>query len=801
MAKKNSSKTATEKAISSSEPRTISFRSWQGVSYVDSPLEWDPLQSGPEMFRQTNLPQNFLMVQNNLNTSDTMAVETRQDSVVIGEAPEGLTFTGVGTVYKHWIFLVATDGTLERIVYRDLLSDDPSSFTAIDAYKNNSKVTAGLRFLEIGFYESNLVATAVNDENTLIAMDDDYTGTYGELFLAKVETGSDDSSISIKGMNWSSHTDSRNNAVVNTPQIYTASGDKPSVSPEIIVHGMEYSADGSNLDAPVRIEVKFCYTSRLGSSLTQDDADCATMYVELSPALWTTKKYVTIRPHDREASSPATVLNSIDGVDIYAREQENLDWVFVGHVDATRNKITAQAAADRWYYNWYGNMTDVTQWVTAQLMPPTENTSHGPDASYFYCIDSRMYFWGTPSKPYRLWIGGNPGAEFSVARGLGGGWVDIEPGSGYDVKGVCKWKTVQGSNIVTIMCGNRNTAKVKRFNLVETNLTFTNEVAYKSYMYEEVSNVVGCNSRWGFGVYDEGLYSLSRYGLMLTTMAMEYNAQMRNQEVSAPISPIFTERLGKRLRDGRMVCVNGIIYIALSEEEQEDEPIGLDNVMLCYNIGLKSWYTWTHDQTYSHGKGEDPDKIVHILPVDSDEFPEGLGAITESQVRLYPVTGIQETVVPEFDVLLETAELMPRMPMQAFWYVQQMELRFDYFVGDPDDPATVLIEGVDYYGRSFSIEKKLNIKSRGHHGKTGEQRNYIEWIRIDKIVESLRLRIKGHARFRLTHMNMKIYQQADTIGTPYGFDARDTYADRHGNDHVIHHYIDDYNNLRRAVIS
>jgi hypothetical protein len=289
---------------------------------------------------------------------------------------------------------------------------------------------------------------------------------------------------------------------------------------------------------------------------------------------------------------------------------------------------------------------------------------------------------------------------------------------------------------------------------------------------------------------------------MLTTMAMEYNAQMRNQNISNQISPIFTERLGKRLRDGRMTCIDGIIYIALSEDADPplEEPVALDNVIICYHIGLKAWYTWTHDEVYGTDSG-DPDRILHILPIDSDEHVEGLGAITETQIRLYPTTGIQDALVPEFQVLLETGEMMPKMPMQVFFYVQQLELRFDYFVGDPDDPATVLIEGVDYYGRPFTIEKKLNIKSRGHHGRTGEMRDYVEWIRIDKIAESMRLRIKGKARFRLTHMNMKLYQQADVIGTPYGFDAKDTYRGRHGKEHVIHHYIDDYNNLRRAVVS
>lgn len=786
MAKKNSSKTATEKAISSSEPRVMSFRNWQGVNFVDAPLTWDPLQSGKDAFRQTNLPQNFFMVQNNLVTTETLAVETRQDSKVIGRCPGEFVFTGVSAIYKKWIFMAVrytgSQDQYECIFYRDITNDAVGRWSILVIEIDGTQNPRNCTIEEIGFFESNIVVTVRDARPNPDA---------GVLLLAKVTVPANESSITIKGMDWSTQEETRENIIVDTPKVCPVT-DRPSVAPRLTPRGGMVSSSQYSTKTPTRIEVKFCYTNRLGSTLTHLDENCATLYVEMSPALWTTKKFVYISPESGESAEHSTAT----GVDIYARENDNLDWVFIGHVETTPAKITNGT----WGYNWYGNMTDITQWINVQLMVPTDNTTHGPDASHFSCHDSRIYYWGMPSKPYRLWIGGNPGAEFSTARGLGGSWIDIEPGSGYDIMGTAKWKTVQGSNIVTIMCGNSNTNKVKRFNLVETNLALTDKDTYKSYMYEEVANVVGCNSRWGYGVYDDGLYSLSRYGLMLTTMAMEYNAQMRNQNVSAPIAPIFTDRLGKRLKDGRMVCIDGVIYIALSEDEQhESEPVSLDNVMICYDIGLKAWYTWTHDETLLGSP--DPDHILHIMAIDSDQHHEGLGAITSRYVILYPVTGIQKATVPPFQVLLETPELMPRMPMQAFWYVQQMELRFDYFVGDPDDPATVLLEGVDYYGRSFTIEKKLNVKSRGNHGLEGEQRNYIEWIRIDKIVESLRVRIKGNARFRLTHMNMKIYQQSDTIGTPYGFDARDTYVDRHGNDHVIHHYIDDYNNLRRAVVS
>lgn len=785
MAKKNSSKTATEKAIQSSEPKVMSFRGWKGVNYVDSPLTWNPLESGKDRFRQTDLPANFLMVQNNLITTPLLGVETRDDSIDVGNVPDNGMFTGISGVYKHWLFCVVRTQTgqsfTDSIYYRDLLDDISEPWqkitTKIGAYEDPS----GYSIDEIGFFEGNLVATARNDQS-------------GCLLLADIETANDDADIEINGVNWFQSEDwDQEPHIVDTPEIID-----PDFPVNLEAVNMQSSQSPEDIDAPVRVEVCFCYTNRLGSTLTNSDVNTgniATLYVELSPALWTTKRYVKI-------SSPGNDMNivsgsSISGIDFYARDTENIDWVFVGHID-----VTPDAQGVAWEYNWYGNMSDISQWLNSQLMVPTENTTHGPDATHFECHDSRVYYWGMPSKPYRLWIGGNPGAEFSVARGLGGAWVDIEPGSGYDIKGTAKWKTAAGANIVTIMCGNRNTTKVKRFNLVETNLSITNEVTYKSYMYEEVSNVVGCNSRWGYGVFADGLYSLSRYGLMLTTMAMEYNNQMRNQEVSGAIKPIFSERLGKRLRDGRMVYIDGVIYIALSEETQhEGEPISLDNVILCYDTGLQAWYTFTHDQVYGGARGQDPDLIHHILAIDSDEFIEGLGVITDSQVRLYPTTGIQEDTVPEFQIILESGEMMPKMPMQAYNYVQQLEFRFDYLVGNPSDPATILIEGVDYYGRQFTIEKKINLRSRGNHGLRGEQRDYVEWVRVEKICESLRIRIKGHVRFRLTHINARLYTQSDRIATPYGFDASDKFYNRHHGETKIHHYINDYDNLRRALVT
>jgi len=833
MARKNSSKTATEKAIQASEPRVLSYRNWNGVSYVDAPLTWQPLETARYAHQQTNLPKNYLMVQNNLVTTDTLSIETRMDSHIIGVTLDNFKFTGVCCMFHKWLFCAIRyddpDSWYERIIFRDTnitgsatwgyLNDngytweDLSTMRWIDvvelqklnsndwntiklAYSDdviNSDVSTGYdpphwEIGEIGAYEDNLIVTAFNRRTQK-----------GAVFVAKLNYDEINDTITIQTTNWFTNS-LISSIVISNPTVAdpVEASDKPVLS----VVGMSYGSTASEgtvnpdtgaiTDAhAVRIEVCYAYTTRFGSTLP---SDVTTIYTEFSPTLWSSARYVKV---SRNNDPNVHLGTGITGIDFYARDTENTNLVFVGHIDVDPGENSTS-----WSYTWLGNMTDIGQWTNSQLSVPVKNDTCGPSARHFAVHDSRLYYWGDPLYPYRLYIGGNPGSELSVARGLGGAWVDIEPGSGYEVKGTAKWKTVSGANIVTIMCGNANTTNVKRFNLVETNITITNEISYKGYMYEEVSNVVGCNSRWGYGVYTDGLYSFSRYGLMLTTMAMEYNSQMKSENISSIIQPVFTDRIGERLKNSRMVCIDDVIYLALSEGGNPGGTVRLDNVIFCYDIDKKSWYTFTHDEKIGYDFGEDPDVIHHIFAVDSDQAIEGLGVITDNYVFLYPTTSEQNAITPYFNVLLETGELMPKEPMQALTYVQQLEFRFDYFISDPNEPPTILVEGTDYYGRSFSIEKQLNCRGgRNNHGKTTEMRNYIEWIRIDKYVESLRIRIKGKARFRLTHFNMKFYMQQDVIGTQYGFDAHDHYLDAHGTEFQIHHYINDYNNLRRALVS
>lgn len=784
MAKKNSSKTATEKSISASEPRIQVFYKWQGVNFKDAPLTWQTSDFGHSRHRQGDLRPNYLVVQNNLVTDDAGSVSTRPDSELIGEPPSGWTFTGVSIMYHRWLVAAVRrpctaeeDGVFaEMVVWRDVNTggSDDWGWTEVHLIDADDGLDPlDYQITELAYFEDNLIAM------TLHPSDSGDGSLDAEMFRSRI----------IHGESWGAGADGIYKVEDGIAFIDTDTDDDlmrsakkitdPTTAPTVRAIGMQGQSGGTPPSwATTRLDIVYCYTNEYGSTLPSSNT---TFYTDYDIVSWSTSRYIVISGSVDVPDAPAS---RITGVDIYTSLDNKTTKAFIGHVDF--NGHAAQGS--NWSYIYLGAMADVSSWTNVQLKLPEENDTQGVHASHVGIHDSRLYFWGDPQHPYRLYIGGNPGSELSVARGLGGAFVDIEPGTGYEVMGTAKWKTVSGASIVTIMGGNPNTNMVKRFNLVETNITITNEVQGKGYMYEEVSNVVGCNSRWGYGVFADGLYSLNRYGLMLTTMAMEYNSQMRNQNVSEVIQPIFTERLGDRLKDARMVFIDDILYIVLSEPHSTDEPENLDQIVLCYDLGAKAWYTFSCDQDLK-APGE---LILHAFAVDSDEHVEGLGLVTSEQILLYPTTGIQEAVAPGFNVLLETGELAASTPIQQHMFVSQLELRFDWFVGE----AMVYVEGTDYYGRPFCVEKHLNRK-----GLSGEKRQWTEWIRLDRIVESYRVTLIGQARFRLVSINAKAYVEAKRIGMSYGFDAHDHYRGRHGQEAQHHHYIRDYNNLRRAIVT
>ena len=800
MAKKHSSKTATQEALQAANPKIQVFDKWAGVNFKDAPLGWEVEEPSTKFYQhhQTDLPFNNFLIQNNMVTDMSDSVSTRFDSEVIATTPDffgdpwninyELYFTGVAYLYRHWIFAAFSNEAHEDqiVAFKDINSqqtDDWYYLPRLSSSLEQTGTTGKTEVYEIDTYENKLFilskapANNVNAKCVVYTCDIDYNEK-SDLMTLDGKGAAQYLAVTAKAENYI---------------------DDPTYMPEIEVYGLEENqwwlppdddqdaTPPPEKDVAKRYTICYSYNNMWGST---NLSPSRTVWLYEDAWSFTSEVYLKIIERHKPMNVGAT------GVEIWVNEDEHQDWVLATNFavkDSTRT----------WSINWYGAMENTDSDSLAAKRWPQENTTWGPIARHFTHIDSRLYWWGDPDKPYRLTVGGDVGTELSVARGNNGGWVDIEPGTGFVIQGVCKWKTASGANIVTLLCGHPNTSQVKRFNLVEMTSTFTNEIQTKGWEYEEVSNVVGCNSRWGYGVFADGLYSVARYGLMLTTMAMEYNNQMRNQKVSEVIDPIFTERLGYRLNDARMVYIDGIIYLILSETGNPQEPQNLDNVILCYDTGKKAWYTFTHREPriVNHVTGAkvwDVKPLLHAMPIDSERHVEGLGVISKDAITLYPSTGIQEVSKPEFDIMLETGELCSRVPMQAPYYVEQLEFRFDYFIGD----AECEIEGVDYYGRKFKIYKKFG-KGNGADGdpENIEKRTYVEWIRVQKLVEFFRIRIKGKCRCRLTHIICKAYLYNNLIGTPYGFDAQDTFINRHGDPEPIHHYIDSYNNLRRAIVT
>ena len=702
MAKKKS--TATQKAMTSSEPRVMSLRQWAGINVIEKSPGWNPLESEFAEPNQTDLQDSFLMVQNNCLCTVSKTIETRDDDMLLATAPEGVSLTGVVCLQKDNLIAAFDDGSIRLHV----LGEDPATWAQVPVTDPDGD--GEHQWTEIGYYA-----------DTLICLSDE-----AECFIGHL------GGLTTDGV--------KSQRLIPDP---TA---QATLTPMGTLETGEVS----------RIQMTYVYTNVFGSTLR---APVSTIYTNSSPVEWSAAKYLRI-------NGTAPTGYDITGVDVYFTMDDNTEFAFAGHVTLTDGGA--------WSFNWLGALADTSQWTNVSLELPTENTTKGVNARHLTHIDGRLYFWGGDLE-YRLYIGGNPGNELSVARGVGGAFVDIEPGTGTHVECVLKHKTYSASSIVTVLCGNPNTEQVKRFNLLETNVTVTNELTSKGYMTEEVSNVVGCNSRWGAGVFEDGLYAVSRYGLALTTHAMEYNNQLRVGYASDQIKPIFTDRLGKRLNNARLVYVDGIVHLVLGEEESDN----LDPVIFCYDISAKAWWT------YTYGTKE---KILHVFAVDSQDHEEGCGVITPSKVALIPTTGPKLDTSPNFgDCYLLTGELSVRLPPNETCYLAQVELDFDYFVGE----AEVVVTGVDYYGRRFEVRKTVTYDEMVLNLQT--------WLRVDKLVRTYHLSLKGPARFRLTQVLQKTYTQSSKINLVYGFDAWGQTRDHYDNTGAFDH-IDSYSNLYHAIV-
>lgn len=508
-------------------------------------------------------------------------------------------------------------------------------------------------------------------------------------------------------------------------------------------------------ECPFRLGIQYTYVNEFGPTLA---SDILTFWASKPSTEWSSNAYLTITGYN-------VIIESTKAVEIYYLEDEFQTPNFLARVDVAYNT--------KWSYNWLGYLADTSMWSTANLTLPTQNHTQGVPASYFTQHDGRLYFWGNEDMPNRLWIGGNAGNVLSVSTGTGGGFVDVEPGSGQEIRMVPKYKTQSGNSIVTILCDSKNSSHEHRHNLLENNISLSSEQNVKGWQTEKVNGTVGCKSFRGAGVWADGLYAISRYGLALTTMTMEYNSQLRVQYVSDPIEPVFLEQYGRQLKNSVLLCVNDIIYMCFGKDIDGSDDNYLDNVIFCYDIDRKAWWTYTIDI-------DEP--ILNLINIDYEGSQEGIGIITPNRVCLLPTTKTDRGKLVDF--LIETGELSTAIPQQNMQHLTQLEFCFDYFVGS----ARIEVTCIDQFGRKIETSKEIT-RSELDYGVH-------EYMRIDQRVRSYKIVIKGKASFRLTHFLAKTYPLPSKVGIVWGFD--DSQGHRHNTD--IHRTFKCYNDLKDAII-
>jgi hypothetical protein len=566
--------------------------------------------------------------------------------------------------------------------------------------------------------------------------------------------------------NGSPHYELANAQLVPDPTTALVYADAVAVVPA--TGGITISATATEAE-PFRITISYTMLTRFGPTLP---APALTFYASKPTTEWTTAKFVQL---------DGVVANIVDGVsagivavELYYTEGEYQQPAFLGRVnlpDITAVAPETPPTTKPWVFNWTGYQTDTSMWTVANLTPPVANYSTGVPASKMAVLDGQLYFWGNTAHPYRIYIGGNPGNRFSVSPGTGGGFVDVEPGVGTEVRNVLKFKTQQGAAIVTALCDNANSQREARFNLVESTIAISDEQSVKGWMAEKIAGTVGCKSGNGAVVAGDGLYAVSRYGLAITTLTMEYNSQLQVMYVSDPISPVFLKQLGHQLDASVLFAVNGVLYMTFGTEDAS-----LDNVIFCYDIALKAFWTYTLDV-------EDP--ILNMIHIDHDGSREGIGIITANSVFLLPTTVDEAFLVPAtHNILIESGELTTMQPLQSMHHLSQLEFRFDYFIGDLD----VMVVMIDQFGRTTRTTKTLSYPILQHQ--------LAEYIRIDQVVESYKIILSGQAKMRLTHFIAKLYPKSNRIGMVYGFDSRQS----HATPGSIHRTFSSYNDLRDAII-
>lgn len=656
---------------------------------------------------QSDLMMNYVVIQNNAKVSANKTIETRNNLVKLFDVPSGRKFTNACILIGREFFVGLDNGDLK---YGNIDGSSLSNVTLV----NNADGNPDHHWESFAYADDKLIGTT--QENQL------WTG------------------------NLASHSISNARKVADPP-VLTMS--------QLTGKGSLEISNTMDNDHPYRVAIAYAYINKYGPTAHSPQL---TFYANYPVDEWHGGRYLNV-------SKTAPTGYNIQAVEFYYTTGNSSSLLFAGRTDI------AGGNGGAWSFNWFGYLDATSMWPVANLIAPTENYTEGVKASHVTCIDSRMYFWGDSSQPQRLYIGGNPGNLFSISPGTGGGFVDIEPGSGQSVRVVKKYKTQSGASIVTMLCDSKNSTMEQRFNLVENSVSLSNEQSMKSWQAEQVAGAVGCKSYNGAVVCEDGLYSVSRYGLALTTMTMEYNSQIRTNYVSDPIKPVFIDKNRSVLGNSVVIECDGVLYLAFGKNTTE-----LDNILFCYDIDLKAWWTINLDID---------EAIINMLHVDYEGYREGIGIVTENHVYLLPLTKDDApTVSSTFNTTIQTGELSTSQPQQNWFYLSQMEFRFDYFKGS----VVVELTGIDQFGRKVTTKKTIS------HSTT--QYDLAEYMRVDLRLQSYQIRITGQARFRLTHFMSKVYTMSAKQGLVWGFDDSQSY--RSFGD--IHPTFKSYNDIRDAII-
>ena len=694
-----------------SEPKMQVFKGFAGmdIEHVHTQHGLTLYDYHPSPEQQTDLQMTYVMLQNNAMTTDgTMEVRDELVTLVNAHLDE---FTGVVCLIGSKLYIASEAGDIYMVDMDDVadyVSEHGFGPTVSDKVSLVNNSGSDHDWTSFGYYDDKLIG--LTEQNEIWVGDVD-PSTYE---VAEME----------------------NALPIEDP------------TEDLSVNGVQakglLSIGAQDSDHPYRISLAFAYKNKFGSTML---SDAYTFYANYPITEWyppnadQTGIWLRVRH--------PTLIDESDGIEsceFYYTVDDSSTMLFLRDVRVEYNNGLGECVFD-----WYGYYNyDTNDWLVGDLVAPTDNYTSGAPASRMTVIDGRMYFWGDKDNPQRLYIGGNPGNLLSISPGTGGGFVDVEPGTNQEVRCVLKYKTQSGNSIVTMLCDAPNTQREQRYNLVENTVAISNEQSMKSWQAEQVAGAIGCKSFDGAVVCEDGLYSVSRYGLALTTMTMEYNSQIRTNYVSDAIKPIFADAISAdvQLRNSTILELDGVIYMALGNIGQE-----LNDIIFCYDIDAKAWWTNNVTQLYP---------VLKLFHIDWQNQREGVGIVDRRHIKLLPTTVGDDLVSEPLDhvvrSVIQTAQVSTQMPQQGWQYLSQLEFHFDYFVGE----MSIIVDMYDMFGRQIRAYKTLD--------ETELQYDYVVRMRIDQRVMSYVITFRASARYRLTHWLARVYVMSNKVGQVWGFD-------------------------------